>query len=233
MKYMKELETLKCHNIEYTITLAKTRRLTIKYDKLGILKIRCPKNIMMAELEDFVNRHLDWILKYYDLTRPVDKTHPTGSLYLYLGKEYKIEIINSRHQGVFIKEDKIIVYTLNENNVKSLLNKWRLEQAELIFNELFYKCFKQMENEFTFYPTLKIKCYTSRWGCCYPKKRIVYLNISLIHTSIDLIEFVIYHELSHFKYPNHQIEFHNYLQKYCPNERTLSKKLKKYHADYE
>ena len=137
--------------------------MTIMVLKMVVIKLNV-KDIWKGEiqlekvytLEDFVNRHLDWILKYYDLTRPVDKTHPTGSLYLYLGKEYKIEIINSRNQGVFINDEKIIVYTLNENNVQSLLNKWRLEQAELIFNELFYKCFKQMENEFTFYPKLSI-----------------------------------------------------------------------------
>ena len=54
------------------------------------------------------------------------------------------------------------------------------------------------------------------------------LNLSLIHTSLELIEYVVYHELCHFVYKNHQSEFHLLLQQFVPNEKQLKKVLNNY-----
>ena len=64
----------------------------------------------------------------------------------------------------------------------------------------------------------------------------VFLKLSLVKAikyKDELIEYVTYHELCHFKYLNHQPAFHAYLQKYCPNERKLKQCLKNYRTDYE
>ena len=61
----------------------------------------------------------------------------------------------------------------------------------------------------------------------------IVLNLALIHVPVYLIEYVIYHELTHFIHMNHQSGFHKHLQKYVENENVLRKELNKYKADYE
>lgn len=219
--------------IKHKIVYTKSHRLVIKYDRNGILNIRAPKGISLADIEDFVKRHIDWIYDHYIHSQPVIRKYNTGEEYLYLGNKYTLKVVSSRHEGVFIQDKEIIIYALKEDNIKKLLLKWRKAQAEIIFEELLFQAFKRMEKDLKVYPKMQIKKYLSRWGCCYPKRNQIILNISLIHVPIELINYVIYHELSHFKYLNHQQEFHTYLRQYVPNENILRKKLKNYQADYE
>lgn len=230
---MNELEIFKKNSIKHKIVRAKTKKLVIKYDRNGILNIRCPLKIKDAELEDFVSRHLDWIIDHYEMSQPKIRKYEDNEKYLFLGKEYDLKIVYSRHETVIIQENNIFVYALNEQRIPQILKKWKTEQAEIVFSEILYQCFGRMKNDLTIYPKLSIKKYLSRWGCCYPKRKEIILNIALIHVPVELIEYVTYHELCHFKYLNHQPAFHAYLQKYCPNERKLKQCLKNYRTDYE
>lgn len=230
---MNELKLLNKECIKHKIIYTTSRRLVIKYDRNGVLNIRAPKGITLREIEEFIGRHMDWIYDHYEESQPKTRSYKEFEEYLYLGKKYHLRIVSSRHEGVFLQNDEIIIYTLKEENVKKLLLKWRKEQAEVVFEELLFQAFKHMEKDLKAFPKMQIKKYLSRWGCCYPKRNQIILNISLIHVPIKLINYVIYHELAHFKYQNHQPEFHAYLRKYVPNENDLRKELKKYQADYE
>lgn len=233
MKFMNELEILKRYSIKHRIVRAKTKRLVLKYDRSGVLVIRCPMRIKQEELEEFVSRHIDWVIKHYESSQPQKRQYIDGEKYLFLGKEYEMKIINNRHESVIINDSTIFIYALTNECIPLVLKKWKYEQAEMVYSEILYKCFEQMKNDLKVYPKLSIKKYLSRWGCCYPKRNEIILNIALIHVPLPLIEYVMFHELSHFKYLNHQPAFHSYLQKYCPNERKLKAELKNYHTNYE
>ncbi len=230
---MNELEILNKNSVNHKIVKAKTSKLVLKYNRDGILVIRCPYRLKSGELEEFVTRHLDWIKEHYTTSQPKKRSYTNNESYLFLGKEYTLKIVQSFHESVIIQENNLFIYTKNELNIPKLLNKWKKEQAEIIFSEILYQCFEQMKNELKLYPKLEIKKYLSRWGCCYPKRNLIILNIALIHAPLDIIKYVVFHELSHFKYMNHQLEFHLFLQKYCPNEKALRNELKKYRTDYE
>lgn len=233
MKYMNELKSLIKLNIPHKIIYTKFKRLVIKFDRHGILNVRCPKVCKFEEVEKFVNDHIDWIIENYKTKLKNVRTYNTGDEYLYLGKTYKLNVVLSRHTGVFIQNDEIIVYVSNYNDVLKELNKWKKVKAEEVFNEILFRSFKEMENDLRNYPKLVIKKYVSRWGCCYPKKNIIALNISLIHVPLNLIRFVVFHELTHFIHMNHQSGFHMYLRKFVPDESVLRKELNKYKVDYE
>lgn len=233
MKFMNELKSLVKLNIPHKIIYTKYRRLVIKFDRKGILNIRCPKLAKMEEVEKFVLEHLDWIISHDKENKENIRTYNSGDKYLYLGTEYTLNVVISRHTGFFLQDSEMVVYVKRIEDVKKELNNFRKEKAEEIFEELLFRAFQKMESELKSYPKLVIKKYVGRWGCCYPKKNQIILNISLIHVPINLINFVIYHELTHFIHMNHQSGFHKHLQKYVENENVLRKELNKYKADYE
>lgn len=229
---MNELKSLVSLNIPYKVIYTKYKRLVIKFDRKGVLNIRSPKIVKFDEIEKFVDSHLDWIKSHFEAFNKNVRSYNNGDEYLYLGKTYKLNIVLSRHTGVFEQDSELIVYVNNLIDVKKELDKWRMSKAEIIFPELLYQAFKKMESELKTYPKLIIKKYVSRWGCCYPRKNEIALNISLIHVPVHLISYVIYHELSHFVHLNHQKGFHLFLQKYVPDESILRKELNKFKADY-
>lgn len=230
---MNELAILKSHSINHQIIKTTSRRLVIKYNRQGILVIRAPRNLKNKEIEEFVTKHLDWIVEHYERNQPQERTYQDQEEYLFLGEKYRLKTIISNHEGVFKNERELLIYTTSSNKVYKLLNEWRINQAELVFNELLYQTFTKMQDTIKEYPKLGIKKYLSRWGCCYPKKNLIYLNISLIHVPMELIKYVIYHELAHLKYANHSPLFHQYLRCYYPNETKARQELKKYQADYK
>lgn len=74
--------------------------------------------------------------------------------------------------------------------------------------------------------TLKLRKMTSRWGVCNKKSMTITLNTELITKDISLIDYVIIHELCHFKYMNHSKEYWNYVEKYYPYYKQARKELK-------
>lgn len=76
------------------------------------------------------------------------------------------------------------------------------------------------------YPNLKIRKMTSRWGVCNIKNNNVTLNLELSKYSIEVLDYVIVHELAHFIHPNHSKQFWLLVSKYYPKYKEIRKYLK-------
>lgn len=220
-------------NISHQVINTTGKRLTLKFNQQGILIIRKPNIMPLEKAIFFIEKHMDWIEKQYKVSRPVVRKYENGEEYLYLGSKYYFEIIENKHPGVFFQNDRMYVYVNEKNTASKVISKWKKEEAEKIFSEILYQCFSKMKNYLDKYPILEIKKYKSRWGTCYPKKNQISINISLIHVEPKLIEYVVFHELSHFVYLNHSKEYHNFLRKFTPDENKLRSELKKYKCYYE
>ena len=73
---------------------------------------------------------------------------------------------------------------------------------------------------------LKIRKMTSKWGVCNKKNMSITLNMELIKKDISLIDYVIIHELCHFKYMNHSKDYWNYVAGFFPYYKQARKQLK-------
>ncbi|MDD4283201.1 MAG: DUF45 domain-containing protein [Bacilli bacterium] len=73
---------------------------------------------------------------------------------------------------------------------------------------------------------LKIRKMTSKWGVCNKKNMSITLNMELIKKDISLIDYVIIHELCHFKYMNHSKDYWNYVANFYPYYKQARKQLK-------
>lgn len=224
------LEELK---IPYLIQQKKVKRLTVKYNSNGILVITQPLGVSDVFVIKFIEEHLDWILNHKPVKPLPHEKYKDGDSYLLLGREHILEIVYSNYETVILKQNKLIVYTSSEKRIEEILDKFRFEQAEIVFNEMLYKCFNNMSEHLNKYPKLTIKKAKSRWGCCFVNENRIMLNIALIHLPLTLVEYVIFHELVHFVHSNHSKDFHQLLQKYVYDERKKQKMLKNYNIIYK
>ncbi len=111
-----------------------------------------------------------------------------------------------------------------------------LEQMEKKIEKLILKHYSsnlinyvQFVNDQTYrYPIsgVVIKNVSSKWGHCTSRNEIL-INIKLLNTSKEILDYVIFHELSHVKFKNHSASFWGEVSRFCPNYKELRSLLKK------
>lgn len=66
----------------------------------------------------------------------------------------------------------------------------------------------------------------TRWGSCNTRTKRLCFNLLLIKYPISCLDYVILHELSHIKYPNHSKEFWKFIEGYMPDYKMRRRFLK-------
>jgi len=74
-------------------------------------------------------------------------------------------------------------------------------------------------------PEIKIREMKARWGSCHRKDQVILLNSELIKAPKYCIDYVVLHELIHFKYNNHDTDFYAFLISLMPDWEKRKKIL--------
>ena len=228
MEKIIQIDILLKNEIKYLIKLGNVKILRMYFNKKNILIISAPLLIKEESIISFVEKNIKWILEKSEFLKEKLISYDENSKHLFLGKEYILKINYSKIPRVDLIGNIIIVSTNEKTTVKKQIIEYRKEKSIELFEEILYQSFLKMKDYLIEYPKLIIKTSLTKWGCCYYKENKIMLNLSLTQVPVNLIEYVIFHELTHFIYPNHSKEFHAFLQKFVPNERIFSKEIKKY-----
>lgn len=124
----------------------------------------------------------------------------------------KIWIINALRKVSLSFEKRKKLKPINKEYAKEYLVK-RLEELAI-------------KNGFI-YNKVAIRNQKTRWGSC-SKNNNISLNMQLMNLPVELIDYVILHELVHTKVKNHSKFFWNTLENYIFNAREKNRALKKY-----
>lgn len=203
-------------NVEYEVVIQKKNNKNTYIRVKDDLKIYVTTNYFVTK--SMIKQILD--NNYGYLSRNIEKQkikQEKNNEFYYLGEKYdiiffdskKIEIINNR---IYVKDE-------------ATLNRWLKKEIKRIFSERLAIIYNEFEEDIP-YPNLRIRHMTTRWGVCNKKSITVTLNSELIRYSLDKLDYVIIHELSHLIHFNHSKEFWTLVSKYCPRYKEIRKELK-------
>ena len=142
------------------------------------------------------------------------KLYVTAPMYI----SWKEIVIDEDSIDVTFKYKEVYAYS------KEALESYKNREMLRIFNEeieMIKKCFTTLPDF-----TLRTRKMSTRWGVCDTRKKIVTLNTELIKKDIDLIDYVIVHELCHFFEPNHSKNFWALVSQAFPNYKEARKRLR-------
>lgn len=207
----------------------KTLSLTVTPDLRIILK--CPVQTTGERIEIFLQKKWFWLEKQLSFFKKYqrkiyEKEYVSGEGVLYLGRQYKLIVKKDKKDCVSLNKGQLVVQTTkdvtNSKHNKILVDSWFEEKTINIFQNRF----KEMVLRFDYknLPELSIREMKKRWGSFLNKKKIL-LNPKLIHTSKDCIDYVIVHELCHFKFKSHNSKFWNLLDEKYPKWEKVKDKL--------
>lgn len=75
--------------------------------------------------------------------------------------------------------------------------------------------------------TWKLRAMKTIWGSCHFRKRLVTYNTELARAPRELVEYVVVHELTHLKVPNHGPAFKALMDERLPDWHTRRTRLNK------
>ena len=202
------------YTIPVTIIRKSNKNIYFRFKEDGILYVTCHRLITKGEILRLIEKNKKPILRMY---KQMLKTQEENNLSYYLGKPLTI-CYDPSIKKVYLDED--ILYTPNETK----LNKWFKDECLRVFNERIEYCLQGFTNIPKF--SLRIRKMTSRWGVNNVTKKIITLNSELIKKDIELIDYVIVHELCHFYEANHSDRFWYQVSLRYPDYKQARKKLR-------
>lgn len=202
--------------IEFNVKYGKGKKLTVQMDSYGFITLKAPNGTSQEVIKSAVVSKGKWILekmneiKASQVTTNIRKYHDEGT-FLYLGKEHLL------HELIEIGE-------YDEETLKNNLKKF-----------YFSSCKKIIEKRIKIYEEkLKVKSKSieiieskRKWGSCNSQKNLTF-NYRLAMAPIEVIDYVIIHELCHILHMNHDRSFWRRVGSVMPDYKEKEKYLERH-----
>ena len=251
--YSKNSETMSKHEyihgtkkVQYFVFRTRRRKTSEIIVDSDEIVIRVPYSKPDTEIKSLIKEKISWILmkqkeisdseKKIEISKPV---YTKGSSLPYLGKNHKVQVKildsqkeNNRYveknsvkykNGIFVFNIQPSIQGNQESNdeIKILYENWLYHKAKIIFKEKVHILSKAIGVKAN---KVIIKNLKNRWASI-TKNNEINLNVNLIKAPPEIIDYIIIHELCHFKIKGHSYNFWNLLKRYCPDYPMIIKWL--------
>lgn len=223
---------------EFKILRSKKRRKTIAIHvskKKGV-EVKVPYATTMKRILALVEERSHWI--YEKLTKLQNQPEPElkawheGDNLWFLGINYPLHIETfpfhkKKAECVFDhkKFTLVVAQKLNEKERKDViiqtLEAWYREEALKILTERteYFARLMQVKNK-----KIIVKAQKHRWGSCDRYNNIRY-NWKIIMCALEIIDYLVVHELAHIKFKNHSKKFWGFVESILPDQDQRRKDL--------
>lgn len=192
----------------------KTIALVVTKD--ATLIVRAPFHTPQSYIEDLVRKKSAWIKQKMNEVnqRPkqVKKEFVNGEGFLFLGKTYRLQIVEELPTEIELS-DRLYLLKKAQSNAEEIIYSWYKSEAAKKIKE---RC-EWFSKKTGYYPnSIKITDARKRWGSCSSKGNLNF-NWRLILVPLEVLDYVIVHELIHMDQPNHSKFFWNKVRSIIPD----------------
>ncbi|MCX6685054.1 MAG: SprT family zinc-dependent metalloprotease [Methanoregula sp.] len=184
------------------IIRSKRKTIALVVTKESQLIIRAPFYTPLDYIEKIVSKKSVWIKqKIAEISKQPKaqkKEFVNGEGFLFLGKPYQLQIVENHPLDIELK-DRLYIAQNALPNIEKKLTQWYRNQA---IEKITERCF--WYSKLTGYHPISIKITDAqkRWGSCSAKGTVNF-SWHLILAPLEVIDYVIVHELIHLEEPNH------------------------------
>lgn len=224
--------------IDYRLTRSAKRKKTVQLfvRVSGDVEVLAPVSFSLRVIEEFIDRRAQWIFdkirafKEREAQRLNDLSKGTG--FLYLGKSYPVVLrdaqeawgrIHFSDAGWTIDIPSDTGKISRGEYARRFLEKWYKSRAKAVLDER-VAIYAERLNEFP--AQVHIRSPKRLWGSCHPVKRILHFNWKIIMAPIEVVDYVVVHELSHMKVADHSRRFWAVVEKFYPDYKSYKGWLK-------
>lgn len=153
--------------------------------------------------------------------------YENGESFPYLGQDYILEIMqypSYKKPGVMTEGERLVVLTAQTDgaSVKKAVREWYAARAAVIIPKR-VRLYQSLVGENI--GRICIKDVKSRWGSCSSKGNLNF-NWRLVMAPIEVLDYVVVHELCHLKEMNHSKAFWALVEEILPDYKKRRKWLR-------
>ena len=226
------------HRIPFSIRRSFTTRsfrLQMRMDRPQVT-LTAPRLASEFQIKKFLDGQMPWLEKKWEiakkrLSKRRTLTFEAGELFYYYGEPVKLVVHFSKlkRPGIKVRKDEMIV-TLHEGlkptdhkaQIKKTIEGFYREKAEEAIRDRLD--FFKDHYHFKFHK-VTFRNQKSRWGSCSHKGNLNF-NWRLIMAPIEVIDYVVVHEMCHLKEMNHSSRFWKLVEETQPDYKKTRKWLK-------
>jgi predicted metal-dependent hydrolase len=191
------------------------------------VRLTLPLDFSQEEIDNLIERKERWIQKQlaFFRERRDARIQLSHNEILYLGEIYTFQRLPGLRSRVAIKGEEKIIYSGRNLLADGALDRWyRIEAKRVIMERL-----EHFADTYNFtYNRVFIRNQKTLWGSCSSKRNLSF-NWRLIQTPLDIIDYIVVHELVHTKILQHTKAFWERVASLCPQYQQARVWLKNFH----
>ncbi|MBA4142767.1 MAG: M48 family metallopeptidase [Nitrosospira sp.] len=205
----------------------------MKVDHSG-LSVRIPSRESVRWVESVLQTKADWIVKKLNSwhhRKPCGPKWEEGAIFPLLGEPWQVTITANgavrmrRTNADSALETQLklpLPSRLTAQQIECVVMEWYCDRAMSCFRERMALYSQKLGIAL---PQLKLSRARTLWGSCHARG-VVRLNWRLIQKPLDLVDYVVAHELAHLIEMNHSMAFWQTVERVYPNCKEARKKLR-------
>jgi len=224
--------------IDYSLVRSSRRRtMEISITDHLEVKVAAPRFVPQKEIHEFIQEKAGWIIRKLDEAYHVKKIiekkqYGHGHEYLFLGNKYPLSVglTERRTPAIDFEGDCWNILLPADTGpeaqsrvIKKTLMGWYRTQAEEVLGGRIFYYARMMDLR---PKKIAIRSQKRIWGSCHYTSGAINLNWQLVMTPMEVIDYVVVHELAHLEVPDHSRRFWKRVEKTLPDYKIRQKWLK-------
>jgi len=199
------------------------------------IRVYFPPQISPKQAEKFLSQKIDWVKNKLNKLSNYEKTRTKHKIGDVIQTDFhEIHILPAQNSNFYCeRNNKQINIKVNKHKIRNLeiQSKIREKLIEIYRQEAhmwFPPRVKKYATKYNFdYNKVYIKSQKTIWGSCSSKDNIN-INLNLMRLEIKYRDYIILHELTHLRHPDHSQKFWETLANFIQNPKQIDKKLRQH-----
>jgi len=220
-------------DICYEIVRSRRATADIVIERDGRVLVRAPETIPDERIEDMVEAKRYWIYKNLAEWRDLNATrvlreYRNGEGFLYLGRCYRLLLVADQTEPLLLKGGRFCLR-------RDLVDLGEIAAARMAFRYYYIaRGFERITQRVAYFAPkvgivphkIDVRELGNRWASCSPTGNIVF-HWKCMMAPQTIIDYIVVHELCHFRRLDHTDAFWNEVDKVMPAYRERKEWLKK------
>lgn len=219
-------------DIPFDLAFRPRRQLAINVHPDRSVSVVAPEARSVEEILARVQRKAGWIAmqrRHFESFHPLPtaRRFVNGETHYYLGRQYRLRVRAASMESVKLKGRFLIIETSRPGDptrIEALLDAWYRDHALRIYEARLLRCLKDAPSLRMPPPKIVARRMGKRWGSCTETGNIL-INLELVKTPLDCVEYLIMHELCHLRIHNHGAAYYRLLARCMPDWQRRKRRL--------
>ena len=203
--------------IDIKVIKSKRKTSSIYIERDGSVSARVPETLSDNEIADLLKAKEYQIFKHLaewqELNEnAVEREYVSGQSFLYLGRNYRLKYDEVESGKLHFRRNTFFLNPTDQSKAKDLFVKFYKQKL----NQKLPEIVKRYQEQLGVFPNaIKVMELQNRWASCTPNGNVNF-HWKCAMAPIDVLHYIVVHELVHLIHPNHSKAFWNEVDKILP-----------------